>query len=145
MYISALEARKGSGQAQGEPLACSICKQRRPPTSFTNTQARKTDSARKCRECSAAADTAEAEASRRAREAKMSNAQGAAAAAAKLPKGACRNRVFASRQGLGASSLCSVPWCRLFCVVLVLTPARRRLFAHNVGFGEWDFLPKAQF
>lgn len=85
---SAYEARKGSDKAEGDPLSCSICKQKHPPASFTNTQARKPDSSRKCRDCSAATETAEANASRAAREAKMSEAQVESAAVAKLPKGA---------------------------------------------------------
>lgn len=87
----AFENQKGGNGSKagggGEPLACSVCKQELPPTSFTNTQARKPDKSRKCRDCSAAAEAAETEASKTARQTKMSEAQAASAAAAKLPKG----------------------------------------------------------
>ncbi|CAM9135886.1 unnamed protein product [Ascophyllum nodosum] len=82
---SAHDARKST--AEGEPLLCSVCEQKRPPEDFTNTQARKPDSSRKCRHCSVAVETAEAEATRAAREARLSEAQGASVTAAKLPKG----------------------------------------------------------
>lgn len=89
---SALEVRRktateGSG-AGGESLYCSICKKKQPSTSFTNNQARKPDSARKCRDCCAKLDAAEAENCKAAREKKLADAQSAAAAAAKMPKGA---------------------------------------------------------
>ena len=88
MPYRVLENQKGGNSKRGvEPLTCSACKQELPSTSFTNTQARKPDSSRKCRGCSAAAEAAEAEASRIARQAKMGEAQAASAAAAKLPKG----------------------------------------------------------
>eukprot|EP00752_Nemacystus_decipiens_P001941 g1870.t1 len=77
-----------SAEGKGEPLSCSVCKQKLPGGSFTNTQARKPDASRKCRDCSAAAEAAEAETLRVARATKMSEAQAASAAAANLPKGA---------------------------------------------------------
>lgn len=85
---SAHDARKSGGTAGSEPLSCSICGQDRPPEDFTNTQARKPDSSRKCRQCSAAAEVEEADAIRAARQAKLNEAQGASRSAAKLPKGA---------------------------------------------------------
>lgn len=102
-HASAHEARKSDGTAGSEPLSCSICRQNRPPEDFTNTQARKPDSSRKCRQCSAAAEV-EAEAIRAARKAKLSEAQGASAAAAKLPKGA----VGAAARLKAASAECAL-------------------------------------
>lgn len=80
-------ATEGS-ETGGETLSCSICKKNQPSTSFTNNQARKPDSARKCRDCCAKLDAAEAEKGKAAREKKITDAQSAAAAAAKMPKGA---------------------------------------------------------
>lgn len=89
---SAYKARQKTGAEDeagtGESLLCSVCEQKQPPTCFTNTQARKPDSARKCRNCSAKLESAEAANSKAIREAKMADAQTAAAAAAKMPKGA---------------------------------------------------------
>ncbi|CAM9497634.1 unnamed protein product [Ectocarpus sp. 4 AP-2014] len=83
------KASSNDGEGKGEPLSCSVCKQKSlPRSSFTNTQARKPDASRKCRDCSAAAEAAEAEALRAAREAKMTDAQAASASASALPKGA---------------------------------------------------------
>lgn len=63
------DAEGGAGGAQAIPLSCSVCNQTQPPTNFTNTQARKPDSARKCRDCSSKAEAAEAAASKAMREA----------------------------------------------------------------------------
>ncbi len=88
LSLSAYEARKESAAtSEDRTLLCSICKQEHPLTSFSNTQARKPDDARKCRECSAAAEAMEAAQVSAGRRAKMKDAQTVAAAAEGMSTG----------------------------------------------------------